>query len=759
MYTNRTRMVGLSGIDTDTLVKQLMQAESVKYNNLKKQNTMLKWQQEKYRDIGSALKTFQDSFLDILSPTSMRANATFGGYAASAKISGTSTNKVTVKTTKDTKEGSYSLKVSQLAQKSSVTSGSALSSGGKIMSDEGFSLKDADGKDKFTAGDTIKFSLDGVTKTITITSDFLTSDTAFKTKLGEALGTAYGKTFEVSIEGSGSSSKLSIGMTEKGHDLRIYDGTRKNPTSFTGNDLGDDFKFAGGGIAYDFKIGDKSVSVTLENDSDISQIVKKINEAIDGDEDVKKLGVRASVSGNKIVFSSSNTSSDIVLEAGGSNDLLSKIGFDGTTEGSTEGSKFKGKLENTSILSDLGIKNDSSTLGTTSKKLSDLFNLSGFTVDGSGNFKINIPGLASGITVNKNDTLQSLINKINGSDAGVNLKYDSITQKFTMEAKSEGVLNGFKASDIAAGTDMAKLFGFSSASFTEAKDAEFSINGVDSTRATNSFTIDGISITLNEVTVDTAKNLDETITIEVKKDTSKAMDAVKGFVNAYNELIAKINGEVSATRAKNGKYSYYEPLTDDERNAMSESEVKLWEEKAKQGILGRDSILSGITRDMRTAMYQKVEISDGKYLSLFEIGITTTASHWEGGKLAIDEAKLSAAFEEHGEDIAKLFTTSDSSVKGYSSEKLGLGTRLLNIVESAIGSKGTITKKAGVTSRAMSLTTNDMYDQIRRQEDKISDMLARLIEKEDYYYSMFSKMESAISKANSQMEYLSAQLG
>lgn len=740
MYTNRTRLTGLSGIDTDSMVKQLMKAESLKYDRLKKQSTTLKWQQEKYRDVASALKGFQDTFLDILSSSSIRASGSFGSYGATVKLAGADSSKISAKTTGKSVEGSYKFSVTQLARKSSVTSSSAASFSDKLASSEGVDLS------SLAVGDTIKFSLDGVTKTIELTDKYFTADGSggktlndaqFAANLKEDLNTAYGKTdvngFSVSYDLNNATNKykLTIEMQEKGHDLKIYEGTRSSDlTSKTGTTLiSDETKLSAGKYSFKVTIGsdEKTISIDLSEASDAATVVKAINEALKNKE-VSGLSAFADKDG-RIGFSSGNATNNITISTGGgdgSADLLSKIGFNATT------------LRNTSVLSGLKYSNGAGTLSPTSKSLGELFGTS-LTYDANGNHTFRINDVD--ITVNASESLDGLMNKINASAAGVTVKYDGFTGKFTMEAKNEGALNGFTGTSIDSKLSELLGFNFSTANYTAAQDAVFKINGVDTTRASNTFTVDGTEITLNEVTTGT-----EEITVDIKKDNSKTLETIKKFVTAYNELIAKINGEVDAKRAKNGKYSYYEPLTDDERNAMSESEVKLWEEKAKQGILGRDSILSGITRDMRSAMYQKFEIGDSKSLSLYDIGITTTSNYWEGGKLSIDEEKLAQMLNEHGEDISKMFTS-------------GLGNKLNDIVNSTIGSKGSITEKAGVEWRAMSLTTNDMYKQLKKQEDKISDMLNYLIEKEDYYYSMFSKMESAIMQSNSQMEYLAAQLG
>lgn len=288
------------------------------------------------------------------------------------------------------------------------------------------------------------------------------------------------------------------------------------------------------------------------------------------------------------------------------------------------------------------------------------------------------------------------------------------------------------------------------------KDAQFEINGLATSRASNTFTINNVSYTLNDVTNG------KTAKISVTNDTDNMVDKVVQFVNKYNEMIEKINGEISETR-----YRDYQPLSNEEKEAMSEKQVELWEEKAKSGLLKNDSILSGTLTKMRTALYTPYTGtgSNSDYSQLAQIGITTSSNYNDKGKLSIDETKLRAAIEKDPNAVFQLFSgatkVSTTAADGTTTTKnstvtseLGITNRLRSILSDTVKS---IEKKAGKTTstnQQFSIGRNivDLNSQIDRFE-------SRLVTTENRYWRQFTAMEKAIQQANSQSTYLMQQFG
>ena len=146
-------------------------------------------------------------------------------------------------------------------------------------------------------------------------------------------------------------------------------------------------------------------------------------------------------------------------------------------------------------------------------------------------------------------------------------------------------------------------------------DSEIKLNGITYTSSLNTYSINGLSITAMQATGDGDTNA---ITVTTATDTQAIYDKIKRFLIQYNSLINEMTSLYNADTAKG-----YEPLTDDEKSAMSDSEVEKWEEKIKSSLLRRDDSLESVMNLMTNTMSQPVTI-DGKkyYLSSLE------SRHW-----------------------------------------------------------------------------------------------------------------------------------
>ncbi|MDR2899302.1 MAG: flagellar filament capping protein FliD, partial [Clostridiales bacterium] len=396
--------------------------------------------------------------------------------------------------------------------------------------------------------------------------------------------------------------------------------------------------------------------------------------------------------------------------------------------------------------------------------IGELYGSDKFT-NGKLTFQIN----GADITLNETDSVEDMIKAFNNSGAGVTIGYDKLGNKFTLASSKEGENNnitfsaeaeaflesdaiGFKIDQNTALTQAEKDLGL----HKEGKDAIFMLNGVTTTRESNSFSYEGITFKLNQTTA-----VGEEIEINIEKDNENTKQLLKDFVSAYNELIDGLNGMVNEKRAKSAG-SYYEPLTSEEKKSLSEKEVEDWEKEAKKGILNRDSLLSEITSAMRDQLYQSVTLSDGSKLNLTQIGIETSSDYKDQGKLIFDEEKFDEAVEKYGDKITELFTkgvarSDEMSAKDRQAQS-GLGVRLNNIMENAIGTKGSLAEKAGIKG-GFTEFQNDMLDDLRQQSEKISEMMVYLVNKENDYYMMFSRLEAAMSQSDSQMSYIQSVLG
>ncbi|WP_368503279.1 flagellar filament capping protein FliD [Alkalihalophilus sp. As8PL] len=343
------------------------------------------------------------------------------------------------------------------------------------------------------------------------------------------------------------------------------------------------------------------------------------------------------------------------------------------------------------------------------------------------------------------DTLSQVFQQINRSKVGVSAFYDSHGDQVSMTRKETGINNKEEA-----GAEMK----FEGAFFTKAlkldeasdnrqvaQNAEFTINGMKTERQTNTFTIDGVTITLKGTTTGA-----EQVSLNVSTDTDKVFDTIKGFVDQYNELLDFVNGKL-----KEERYRDYKPLTDEEREAISEKEAERWDERAQSGMLRNDQMIQSVMDRMRSDIYGMVSNNLGSdYNQLSAIGITTSRDFNERGKLEINEDRLRQAIEADPAGVAAIFNSN-----GDTASEKGIIRRMRETLTSGIDN---ISTRAGGMGGKVANHQFTLGRQIESINDRISNFERRLQQVEDRYWRQFTAMEKAMHQANSQAESLFAQL-
>ncbi|WP_340372440.1 flagellar hook-associated protein 2 [Peribacillus sp. FSL E2-0218] len=340
------------------------------------------------------------------------------------------------------------------------------------------------------------------------------------------------------------------------------------------------------------------------------------------------------------------------------------------------------------------------------------------------------------LTLNADDTLESVINKIN-ANSGVTLFFDQNSQNFSITAKNTGDVKDRPEIELGGTGDFFAALKLSSnneeAGGTKGENAAITYNGLDISRPANTFLINGAEITVKQKTTDT-------VSFSSTADVDAILDTVTQFVNKYNEIIKKVQDKTGEA-----KYRSFIPLTAEQKKEMTEDEVKLWEEKAKSGTLKSDSTLKSLLTTMRSSLYTAVDGITGKN-NLSSLGITTTKNYLEGGKLTIDEDKLRAAISEDPNAVYNMFMA-DGAEKG---EK-GLARRLRDDIQSSMK---VITEKAGKAGYVNNNFT--IGKMVNGLDTRISAFETKLAKLESRYYSQFTAMEKAIQKANSQSSSLAS---
>ncbi len=414
------------------------------------------------------------------------------------------------------------------------------------------------------------------------------------------------------------------------------------------------------------------------------------------------------------------------------------------------------------IMETSGNENDLSWLGfesgDSSTDYSDksLFGLLGITNSELETMSINDVSLTD-LGITQGSTISELTTAINSSsDVNVSFYYNSTSDSFSLTANDYG-----SANEIEMSADFMTEFGFvdDASHHDVGQNAMLELNGTSIVKSSNTFSIEGVQFSLNN----TYDGVDGDINVAVDTDTDAIKEKIESFVETYNGLVGSISGKLSE------KKNYdYEPLTTEEKEALSEEEIERWEDKAKSGLLRNDSVLSKMLTDMRISLYESVE---GVGLTLADIGIQTTDNYKEGGKLVIDDEKLTEALENSYDDVVSLFTNesdkeyldTDNLSERY--QENGLAYRLYDIMQNNVritrdssGSKGTLLEKAGIDGDT-SNTNNLLSEQIVDLELRIDDLWDNYYDQEERYYIMFGNMEAALSEMQSQSSSLMAQLG
>ena len=258
--------------------------------------------------------------------------------------------------------------------------------------------------------------------------------------------------------------------------------------------------------------------------------------------------------------------------------------------------------------------------------------------------------------------------------------------------------------------------------------AEAKIDGKIYTADSNKITAAGVTYTLNKI--------GET-KVNVTNDVDKIVENVKKFVEDYNKMLDTMNSKISETR-----YKDYKPLTDDEKAAMKEDQVKSWEEKAKSGLLNNDTIIRGVVYDMRDALSDPIDGLTGKYTSAASIGITTT-SYTEKGKIQLDENKLRNALKEDPDVVYKIFGTT-----GSDRDSQGIANRLSAVAQTGMTN---ISKEAGISSSDDQSVLGIKIDSYESQMKKMLDIMDK---RQTQLYKQFNAMETAIASLNSQYSFV-----
>ena len=350
------------------------------------------------------------------------------------------------------------------------------------------------------------------------------------------------------------------------------------------------------------------------------------------------------------------------------------------------------------------------------------------------------------VDIEEGDTLNSILSKLKkatSSETGtsLNFNYDENNGRFFVSAQKEGAAAAFHlVSDSESSKAMTKLgFTLSGASEAESSNyisgtsAKIKLNGVEYTSESNTFEINGLTITAKEVA--------SGITLTTKQDTSGIYDGIKNMIKEYNDLMKEF-----ATLYNADKATKYKMLTDDEKEAMSDTEVEEWEKKIKDGLLSGDETISTVRNAMRDIMTQGIEVTnkDGSKtkLSLASFGITTgsyfSTSENERDMLHIDGDPDDTTSSGNTDLLNKMISTDPDAVQDF----------FMQLSKNLYSKLSDLMKGTEYSSSFTIYEDKLMASQYSAYNTKISDAQTALEAAQDKLYKKFSAMETALAKIN-----------
>jgi flagellar hook-associated protein 2 len=402
-----------------------------------------------------------------------------------------------------------------------------------------------------------------------------------------------------------------------------------------------------------------------------------------------------------------------------------------------------------------------------------------------GSFTISAGGTGEAVVVNyrADMTLQEFMDQVAATGVA-RMDYDWQTNSFSIVGTATGIEGALKfdfansnaATGMARFLDPANSSGIANQTST-AGNAQVSIVGPDNVhrfleRSTNTFEYNGINFTIREVTGNVEPDTSpgaapgalrvsgDPVVVNISRNIDRPLDAIKEFVESYNKFIDEIRSMYTTPRQRppGERYNFFEPLTSDQRSAMSESEIRDWEERARMGLLHRDQSLQEIMSLMREQIFNPVKLSNGSSMALFEIGITLTRE----GTLELNEERLKQALTDRSSDVAELFTSEPGGVRTDSNfrsrlNNSGIATRINDIIDLyTFGSNGRLIQRAGSPEHVVQST---MLKRIQDMDTSIANMTRTLARRENALFAKFAAMEAAVLRSNQQIDQLWSMLG
>lgn len=245
------------------------------------------------------------------------------------------------------------------------------------------------------------------------------------------------------------------------------------------------------------------------------------------------------------------------------------------------------------------------------------------TIDSTNN---SLQGIRDAINAAKMGVTATIVNDGSGTPYRLALSSDNngTSNSIKITASGDATVSGLLAHDPAGTQNLSET--------VTAQNANFKVNGVSVSKASNSVSdvIQGITLNLSKVTTSPA-------TLTVARDTAAISSSISGFVKAYNDLAGTLKN------------------------------VSAYDAASKTGaILQGDSTVRSLQAQLRSMLSTAVTGTSGALTTLSDVGV----AFQKDGTLALNQTKLDSAIANNFSDIAGLFASvgkASDSLVGFSS--------------------------------------------------------------------------------------------
>lgn len=751
------RMTGLaSGMDTERIIKELMQAQSAKKTKIEASKTKLEWTKEAWSSLNTKLYSFYTDYA-----SKMKLQSTY----KTKKAASSDETKATITANSNSVNGTYQLEIDQLATSQYVTSGKVNTTNlGTNALTKTTKLSDIDSS---LVGKELQIVSGGTTSYFQVRSDSTIND--FTSALNSAgLNATFDETqqrFFISSKKSGADNTYSITTANLSAEELSARQAVESAVSYA------NLSSASKGIIDASLKKIASAAETMRTETDLTSdtykdALKQYNEAV--------------TSINQVAYEYQKSE----IEKNSTQALKAQLYYENYDAAHTEAKKPYYE-EDGSIKSTYKDKYQKEwNIMTAEDREKTTYNSAEEYIEGSVNKLVNKATDAQ---------LASKINTMLSKDAEVKARLTSIQEtgisdissyspadieKFglttfkgfdevtpesvaadcstsigaygqvttrTTELTNAGSLAMLGLTDITVASDGTMTVGGGANDSTnlnipdgmaiiEGKDSIVRLNGAELTSSSTTLDVNGLSISLKGETKGSK------ISLTVDNDVEAVYKTVQDFVTQYNSIVKEMSTLINAESSKG-----YDVLTDDQKEAMSDDEIEKWEKKIKDALFRNDSTLSGIVSSMRSAVMSNATV-DGKKYSLSSLGIMTSTDYTEGGLLHIYGDSTDSVYADKQDKLKAMLTQDPEKV-------MNIMTQISENLRSAMSDK---MKATSLSSSLTFYNDKQIKSQLEDYEDEIDEWEDRLTDIEDRYYTQFSQMESAMSSLKSMQNSLSS---